>query len=344
MPCRLPGIDDGGAVSTTSIEEQAAHWLVLIGGDDAAERAAARASFAAWKNEDSRHAAVAADMEAMLDQLQALRGDTNGQARPARAALDAAFSHDRKRRNGRLAATLALALLLAGPAWLTLRSYPLDYLTADLRTATGERHTFTLRDGSRVMLASGSAVNVRFDGQHRTVELVQGDILVTVAKDPAHPFIVETTHGSMRALGTRFTVARADDATTLAMLESKVAAQAANGQAPKVVQAGEQVRITRDAVGGIEAIDARTVDYAWQHGQMVVNDRPLTDVLAQLARHRSGRLQFDAAALAGIRVNAVLPLDDTDKALQLLLDNFPQLRVRRFTRYWVVVDAPAQNK
>jgi len=36
-----------------------------------------------------------------------------------------------------------------------------------------------------------------------------------------------------------------------------------------------------------------------------------------------------------------LPLDDTDKALQLLIDNFPQLRIRMLTRYLVMVDAPA---
>ena len=75
----------------------------------------------------------------------------------------------------------------------------------------------------------------------------------------------------------------------------------------------------------------------------MVDDRPLPEVLDELARHRPGQLRYDRAQLDHIRVAAVLPLDDTDKALQLLLDNFPQLRVRMLTRYLVMVDAPPQK-
>jgi transmembrane sensor len=39
-------------------------------------------------------------------------------------------------------------------------------------------------------------------------------------------------------------------------------------------------------------------------------------------------------------VSAVLPLDDTDRALHLLLTNFPQLRIRTVSRYLVLVDVP----
>ncbi|MCW0206190.1 MAG: histidine kinase, partial [Achromobacter sp.] len=47
---------------------------------------------------------------------------------------------------------------------------------------------------------------------------------------------------------------------------------------------------------------------------------------------------YDAQAIAGIRISAVLPLDDTDRALQLLAANLPSLRVRRFTPYFLRVD------
>lgn len=324
-----------------ALAEQAADWLVRLGADDDAERAAAQRGFDAWKQADPRHAEAAAEIEFLLNHLQAVRGP---KARPARAALNATFAQSRQRLGTRVAvAILALAVLVAGPAALTLDSHTPRYFTADLRTGTGAWESYTLQDGSVITLDSGSAVNLRFDQQRRRVELVQGGLNVTVAKDATRPFVVETPQGEMRALGTRFMVARDESATTLSMLESKVAARAAADAREVVVQAGERVRITADAVGAAQPINAGAVDDAWRQHKLAVEDRPLSEVLTQLNRYRAGRITFNAAQLEGIRVSAVLPLDDTDRALQLLLNNFPQLRMRQFTQYWVMVDAPAKE-
>jgi transmembrane sensor len=41
----------------------------------------------------------------------------------------------------------------------------------------------------------------------RRIELLKGEVLITTAKDSAlRPFIVQTRHGTARALGTRFSV------------------------------------------------------------------------------------------------------------------------------------------
>ena len=216
------------------------------------------------------------------------------------------------------------------------------YLLADLRSPTGQWQTHTLADGSRLTLGSNSAVNLHFSAGERHVELLRGDILVDVAKDAQRPFIVDSGHAAIRALGTRFTVRRDGGATLLNMLESTVSAQVPRHPA-SIVQAGQRARITRDGVGTLTAIDAASVQEAWRAHQLVVDDLPLAEVLDELARHRPGQLHYDRAQIAGIRVAAVLPLDDTDKALQLLIDNFPQLRIRMLTRYLVMVDAPASG-
>ncbi|MBH1994165.1 MAG: FecR domain-containing protein, partial [Burkholderiales bacterium] len=239
-----------------------------------------------------------------------------------------------------LAAASAVAVLVLGTAMFA--SERPAYLLADLRSPTGQWSTHTLADGSRLTLASGSAVNVRFNAGERHVELVRGDILVDVAKDAQRPFIVDSKQAAIRALGTRFTVRREDGATILSMLESKVLAQVPQHPAV-VVQAGQRTRITDDGVGPLTSIDAASVQDAWRARQLVVDDLPLAEVLDELARHRPGQLHYDRAQIAGIRVAAVLPLDDTDKALQLLIDNFPQLRIRMLTRYLVMVDAPAKK-
>ncbi len=316
--------------------EQAARWIVRLSADDPAERDTAQAGFAAWKAADPLHASAAAGMENLLRQLSAVREPAGGDHRPARAAL-AAIAPKRPRQ---LAAASAVAVLLLTGA-LLIGERP-AYLLADLRSPTGQWSTHTLADGSRLTLASGSAVNLRFNAGERHVELVRGDILVDVAKDAQRPFIVDSKQAAIRALGTRFTVRSEDGATILSMLESTVMAQVPQHPAV-VVQAGQRTRITDDGIGPLTSIDAASVQDAWRARQLVVDDLPLAEVLDELARHRPGQLHYDRAQIAGIRVAAVLPLDDTDKALQLLIDNFPQLRIRMLTRYLVMVDAPAKK-
>ena len=318
--------------------EQAARWIVRLSADDPAERDKARAGFAAWKAADPLHATVAAGMENLLRQLHAVREPAGGDHRPARAAL-AAIAPKRQRLRQLAAASAVAVLVLTGT--LVLGERP-AYLLADLRSPTGQWQTHTLADGSRLTLAGGSAVNVRFNAGERHVELVRGDILVDVAKDAQRPVIVDSGQAAIRALGTRFAVRREDGATILSMLESAVSAQVPQHRAV-VVQAGQRTRITDDGVGPLTSIDAASVQQAWRAHQLVVDDLPLADVLDELAHHRPGQLHYDRAQIAGIRVAAVLPLDDTDKALQLLIDNFPQLRIRMLTRYLVMVDAPAKK-
>ena len=320
--------------------EQAAHWIVQLSADDPSERDTAQAGFAAWKAADPLHASAAASMQNLLRQLSAAREPAGGDHRPARAALAAIAPKRPRQRLRQLAAASAVAVLLL-TGTLLIGERP-AYLLADLRSPTGQWSTHTLADGSRLTLAGGSAVNVRFNAGERHVELVRGDILVDVAKDAQRPFIVDSKQAAIRALGTRFTVRSADGATILSMLESKVLAQVPQHPAV-VVQAGQRTRITDDGVGPLTSIDAASVQDAWRARQLVVDDLPLAEVLDELARHRPGQLHYARAQIAGIRGAALLPRDDTDKALQLLSDQVPQLRMRLLTRYLVMVDAPPKK-
>jgi transmembrane sensor len=318
------------------ILEQAAEWLVRLGDDDPAERAVALRAFTTWKAADPRHAAAAARMEGLLGRVQALRGTAG--TRPALAAL-AAAKPPRRHPAGVVAMLLALCL----PLWGTLLLWPPAYLLADLRTGTGEWQSQELADGTRITLASNSAVNLHYDAEGRRLELISGDILVNVAKDATRPFVVETAHGQIRALGTRFTVERRDGETVVEMLESSTsitASKPATDTPPLIIGAGQSAHITAQTVTHGAPVDPASLDAAWHRHQLVVTDQPLADVLDALSRHRPGKILYDRRQIADLRVTAVLPLDDTDRALRLLHSSFPTLRLRTLTPYLVMVDAP----
>nr|WP_315234348.1 FecR domain-containing protein [uncultured Albidiferax sp.] len=331
-----------------TVAAQAADWTARLSAADPLERDNARAGFAAWQQQDPLHAAAAERMQEVMDRMASVRSASGGHPGPARAAFQAAFNPTKNpptgRRSKRVAAVLALVLALVLPGWLVWQAYPPSYIAADLRTGTGQCQTRTLADGSRITLGSGSAVDLHFDPQRRSLVLLQGEILVEVAPDAQRPFVVETAQGRIRALGTRFSVESQPDSTLLTMLESSVWVQTAaqTGSEGTAIQAGQRVRIRADGLGPVEAVDVRSVQDAWKFHQLVARDQPLPEVLDALNRHRPGRIVYDRAQLQDIRMLAVLPLDDTDRALQLLTDSLPALRVRRLTPYLVLVDAPSQ--
>ncbi|AIG05588.1 putative transmembrane sensor [Pseudomonas fluorescens] len=320
------------------IEEQAAEWMLRLHDGEMTE--AQRLAFECWKQQGPHYAAAAARMEAVISRMQALRGKKS----PARAALNAAFADKKTRRNTNALRALLLACSLAIPtAALLVSPYPRQWM-ADVRNGPGQWQTLTLADGSALSLNGISAANLHFDATQRRIELLQGEILVDVAHDQARPFIVQTAQGSMRALGTRFVVKREGDSTVLTLLESRVAAHSADARQTLEVAAGAQALISNDSVRLIGSIDPASINEAWRRHQLVVENRPLPEVLDEISRHRAGRLQFDRAALQGLRVSAVIPLDDSDHALQLLAKTLP-INVRTFTPWLIVVTpAPTPNK
>lgn len=257
-----------------------------------------------------------------------------------------------RRRPARAAGTvLGLALSVAAAVAALDRFEPVGQLLADHRTGTGERRTIVLPDQTVLHLDSRSAVDLAFGPHLRALHLRAGEIAVeTSHADPAErrPFVVITEDGSLRALGTRFVVRRvaadaqaaAQPATELSVLQSAVAARPASCSAlpatpcaaERIVPAGQALRLQPGSLAPIAALPEAD---AWKDGVLVVENQPLAQVVATLARHRPGHLGVDPA-VAGMLVTGTLPLADTDQALLALTAALP-VEVAYATRWWVTL-------
>lgn len=318
----------------TDVAEQAAALVVRLTGDDPDDRARAQREFERWKQADPRHAATAARMEGLVGRLAELQPRSDA----ARSVLSAAAVQRRRNRRGAaLGSVLMLAVTLA---FLAGRPQPLPVTAwfADIRTGAGQQQAHVLADGSRLLLGGSSAVDIEFDPASRTIELLRGSVLVDVAPDVTRPFTVRTSHGMVRALGTRFAVIRAAEWTRLDMLESRVDVRSARATETREIEPGLSVDIHPDHIGATRPIDTRAVEEAWRKHQLVIDDLSLAETLEELARHRRGAILFDRDELEGLRVSAVLPLGDPDRALDLLSKSFPELRVGRLTPWVVTVE------
>jgi transmembrane sensor len=253
---------------------------------------------------------------------------------PGSLASPALRGADRSRRQ-----VLRSVLVLASAGslgWLGWRSETSSNLFADFRTAVGERREFRLADGSALLLNTDTAVNLRFDGRQRVLELLRGEIRVTTAVDPLRrPFKVLTRHAEVLALGTRFIVRSDDRGGGVAVLEKAVEVRSAGSLVR--LEAGQSLDFDGHSLGAVRRNDASVG--AWQQGSIIAINRPLSELLADLSRYRSGVLRCDPR-IAQLKVSGAFPIDDTDLALAALESGF-SLRITRYSRYWVDVSAPA---
>ncbi|MFJ4292936.1 FecR domain-containing protein [Cupriavidus sp. NPDC089707] len=302
-------------------------WMALLPPGASPE---SHAACARWRAEHPDH-------ERAWQHLHAFNTAMHGMPRGiASAALaDTSASRGTPQRGRRRAMVLMATGAVVAASWQWQRGSPLVAWRADHETGVGERRQLVLDDGTEVDLDTDSAVAVRYGASERRVTLLAGALSVATASDPlGRPFRVATAQGTLRALGTRFTVRLHDDATAVSVQEGAVEIRPADNAAEThVLQAGERTRFTRSAID--PADPASVADNAWTQGMLAVHDMRLDAFLAELGRYRHGRLGC-APAVAGLRVSGVFPLSDTDQVLAALPHLLP-VTVHRWTRYWVSV-------
>lgn len=320
------------ARNEAEVRKEAVVWYARLCSGCATD--ADREEWRSWHSAHPDHQRAWRRFESMQATLQRVPGHV------AASTLRAA-QYDRRR------VLRGIAVLAGGGslAWLSWRvagpDGGLGAWLADYRTGTGEQRTVRLADGSQLMLNTRTSVDVSIDASRRLLTLREGEILVQTAKHQdvpgvarrdSRPFMVETPHGRILALGPRFTVRSDDASTVVSVLEDaiEVRASRAPGQVVRL-DAGRQARFNAGRVDAPQPADPALAD--WEHGSLVVNDWRLEDVVGELARYRRGRLVCDPA-VAGIRVSGAFPITDTDKALAVIARAFP-VRVSSLTRYWV---------
>jgi transmembrane sensor len=328
---------------------EAIDWQLRLGSGDAG--AVDHAEFNRWLDGRPERATVWQRLQALDEALQPAT------TAAARSAVVQMPSQRARRSIGSALAVLALLTAVGGAA---NQFVPLQYLMADERTATGERLSLTLPDGSRLHLNSRSAVDIDFNATRRTLRLRAGEIAIDTAQagnaadaDP-RPFIVDTPQGELRALGTRFLVRLDEQATPqttqLTVLQHAVAARpgrcgpSTDGAcaAQRVIAQGQSVALSVEAVS--PTTQAPPDADAWHDHMLVFDDTRLVDVVAAIARHRAGHIVLDPS-LADRRVSGTFPLGNTDRALDALVLGLssagPPVHLQRFTPWWVRIEPAA---
>jgi transmembrane sensor len=350
--------------NSSDIRSEACAWIAQLETGDL--KRADIDAFREWTQRSPRHAAEIrklAHLSADLNVLTALAGPMKAAA--ARHA-EAVGSKGRRGWNAlhglaatAVAAILALTLLVLKPfSTVSEPEWPMV-----LATGIGEYLEQQLPDGSLVALNTDTKLHVTYTAEHRHVELLQGEALFTVKRDPQKPFVVFTGDKSVEAIGTVFLVRNDAQAFEVAVTEGRVKLTDTNDRtsagdstvlkansdrpsrvekhtpqnlpdqiietgpiAPVMLDAGQHLSVhvqntavnpPQPAIEVISPIDLRR-KLAWRDGLLDFSDTPLEEVIREVSRHTTTRIEIADPALAEVRFGGVFRAGDTEPLFRAL--------------------------
>lgn len=303
------------------LQDQALAWFARLQDSKIGQRD--RAEFAEWLASSPAHQA-AYDKVAQLWQSEALN-----------VALSqyAAIPLPQRQQKSRPQRWAAAACIVLASAWLILDSGLIERWQADAVTATGEQRRIVLADGSAVTLNTDTALAFNYAGERRGVKILSGEAYFEVQPDKTRPFIVETEQGTVRVVGTRFSV-KTGNATQVDVESGIVVCAGQQGDSRQLI-AGQHTSIAGQGVAAVTGIDTDRA-FAWLNGRLIFQDQPLAEVIAELDRYHPGAIVITNAKLGQIRVTGNYKLDDT-AAIVRALAGIAGVRVINLSPYLTVL-------
>lgn len=344
----------------TDSSQQAIAWLIKLRSDDLSE--ADQHSFADWLSQDAAHPLAFAEAETLFGEMvsaghrlrEKLGSITDNTDLPALNKPSLSYPPTKllpkpapKLSIRWLAVPLATAAvwLLAVFSIMPQQSHLFDAYLSDYHTRTGEIRDITLADGSRLLLNTNTAVSVKFSNEQRLISVQHGQARFTVAQDKRRPFEVESGGLRVRALGTVFEVYNPEtDTIKVTVQEHAVSALATNppaitGQSTPepavIIQAGQQLSYQSGKPLSTPVTVNIATQTAWQQRKLFISDSPLSELIAELNRYRTGRIYL-GGGLANLRVSGVFSLADPDQTLHTISAALA-LRETRLGMWWVVL-------
>lgn len=300
--------------SPEQVLRDAIDWILRLEHLPASDPA--HQAFEQWHQHCAEHRAawqrVNNVMETALADLQGLPGQVQVASRALRALPNPS-------RRNLLGKSLALLLLGAGGVSVLNRLMPVADLLADAHTATGERKTLLLADGSRLSLNARSAADIRFDAQQRRVVMHAGELQVQVAPERARPLVVATAHGEVRAEGARFMVRQESKRCLVSVQQHSVLLSTTDGSTRRV-EAGQAFGFDRQGSAAV-APSMRTRD-DWVQGRVEARDESLGELVEALRPYYGGLLRISPQA-AEVRVFGTFLVDDIKRTLVSLSETLP---------------------
>ncbi len=317
-----------GDSESPSMEE--IDWVIKLDGQRLSAEEFAR--FRAWYGETpsraenfSRIAAVWRDLD-MLSEVPMLPADGAGKSRRQTLSrlLRPAVLRPR-------ILTMVAVLIVAAMTTMLFNQGQEKFIPVIHSSAVGARKTVDLADGSRVILNTGSRIEVQFTPSRRILRLMKGEAYFTVAHNKSRPFEVYAGTNIIRAVGTAFAVELKPTLVEVTVTEGQVQLATldnSNGSTMHeiplaLVRSGQNAEIS-DRIKSITSIDQQEIDrrLAWKTGGLIFRGEALEDVIREISRYTTTKIVISDPAIRKIKIGGYFKTSETDAMFQALETSF----------------------
>lgn len=214
-------------------------------------------------------------------------------------------------RRGWLRAGIAGAVLVsAGTGVFASRAYAWERAS----TQVGETRKLRLSDGSMIALNTDTSISWRFSTKRRELWLERGEVAIELRSGPEAQL---STNASRALLDSgRFNARLRADALDLMVLRGRAATANSGSAKSSQLEANPFQRIAFSGAGAaLRPVSRDTAEaaLAWQSGDVVFLDTPLSEAVAEYNRYLLRKIVIEDAAIGAIRVGGrFVSSDPTD--------------------------------
>lgn len=196
------------------------------------------------------------------------------------------------------AAAAVLVLLVGTSNFFLGRSVPDARIAADTHdfvTGPHETASVVLGDGTVIRLGSDSRLKVPNHTTAREVS-ISGRAYFAVARDEGRPFVVRTPEGTIRVLGTRFSLEAFGEDLRLVVIEGQVALSGSREEIE--LHENQMARVIRGNALPVITVADPSGAAEWVGDFLAFQDTPLRDVIHEVSRKYDVRIELSEPELA----------------------------------------------
>lgn len=204
---------------------------------------------------------------------------------------------------GALAASVG-ALALRPP----LQLWPSLYeLSADYRTDTGQQREIAINQQVRLRMNTQTSIDLyRQQGEVAGITLQSGEAEITARPGGDTPFIVLADNGRIQTTDGHFNIRYTDKTVCVSCLAGQLTVE--HRHLSTRLRQNQQISYDHDAMMPVTTVDLSQIT-AWRRRILVFNNTPLSRVVDEINRYRSGKIILMNARLGGNLVQAQLSVD-----------------------------------
>jgi len=344
------------------VMQEAAQWLVVLSEAECTREE--REEFIAWLRLSNVHVEEFLRIseltgrlarcrvwpdDSVTDLIARARAGNSGAVVPI-GAMSGRVAHSKRvaPRNRWLPYVAAAASFVIVSLAIGVTAEMFDWGSKTYATNAGEIRSITLEDGSVAELNTRSRLRARFTANERRVQLIAGEAIFNVAKNPHRPFRVSAGSTEIVAVGTQFNVDAHDSRTVVTVLEGRVRVTSKPDIPPRdaglfdppvdhqiELARGEQAIIAKHRPPVRVAVVDTVRATAWTERRLFFEGATLADVATEFARYNDRIIRINGDVLAAKRISGVFNATDQPTFIDFLRTH-TDVHVREDARGWVL--------